>query len=365
MDKLINKFINKIKYLFEEIQYAMDQPTSLSYFLSKKWSENPEQFSKTFFGEPELIKKWRETYSGRRVLPTPTKFDKNLETGEYETQKTWTMDKDPDTGQKVAKRQGFPDVHYVKKELDPKRKQLALQNIVGQDVKIKGEKKKARVLDIDWEGSKSGNNIGPGAIKIWVGGGVDEDRWVHSNDIEFEPLYKGFEQSEIPPEVVLRRLTMPDNKFENFQRYIIEHVQDPDEGFFEFGDPDSIKGLFGSDPERQKYAEEEKRKAEKERQKELEKIINFLETMKKLSPSQRVRYLFNVITFAKGLSKKQKVQTPGERGQLKAVTKGDESPKLHGIPSKSSFTKPTPYVKSYKTPVKKKTGETKPGKGKV
>lgn len=398
MSKLLEKLTKKISYLMEEIEYDMDSSKTLSNFLARKFKENPVQFAETFFGEPELIKKWRETYSGRRVLPNPRKYGKD-DDGMYGWQQNWQMDKDAE-GNKVAKRQGQKDVPYITKELDPSRKQLAMQNVVGSQIKVKrgGKTVDATVLAQEINGKITGKQDGPpndkgdGAVLVWAGSAKqdvtkqltkkvgdtevplnepykstefstpvgEEEFWVSKDEIVFDPVYKGFDQDQIPPEVVLRRLTMPDNKYENFKRYIVTHVQDPDEGFFTFDDPEKTQGLASTDPERAKAAQKEKVQKEKEIVKEKEKIVRFLETMKTMTPSERVRYLFNMITFAKGLSKKQKAQTPGDRGQFKMIPKNTVA-KQPGTPPRMSMK----TGKTQSQHINLKPKKFKPGRGKV
>lgn len=103
-----------------------------------------------------------------------------------------------------------------------------------------------------------------------------------------------YEEGEMPPNEVIERMTMPDDKFGKFTNYVFVNMSDPDPG--------------------------ESLLTKEERQ----KVNKVIERMQSMPEDQRPRYLFNIMMMATGLNKPKKEKGPAERSPLKAITKAPE-----------------------------------------
>ncbi len=273
---------SSLRLFLEEYEFVGDTKYTLSNWLSKKWSNDTSGFS-LFFGEPELIKKWKINPStGLRSLPRVQKSD------EPKADMFGTI-RDVDT--LLAKNPS----ELGQSNLDT-RKEILLywaQQISGKEEIFKeipdpeDPKKMKKVLDIP------------------------ETEWKQAKDKARSEIYNRI-WKDIPPDIVLQRLTIPDPNLKKLFRFMKANIIDPDE----------------NDPRAPKIGIEDYEEKKQQWDGFIEEVKLFATKMKGLNPSQRARYLFNLIMFAKGGPRKPRdLKGAPERGQLKAITPKDPNAK--------------------------------------
>jgi len=294
---------NSLKLMLEELEFQQDVPYTVSRYLSKKYEKDPDFFA-GFFGEPELYKKWRiNPISTLRSLP-------RKQGGEEHKGEPDPVD------ELLAKNPGQPG----QSGKDTRREilQYWAQQISGKEDIYRTEEdpnteEKKKVLDIPEEELQKAKEKAKAEIynRIWKG---------------------------IPPDIILHRLTIPNEKVLKLIKFIYNNMLYPDPG-----DPTDPK--IG-DPN----YEEKKQKMDSLRA----DLNKFKDKMQELTPVQRARYLFNIMVFAKGGPKKKDLSGAPERASFKAARSDEPAtkPPYIGEPEKKGkkriYTHPFNIYKSKK-----------------
>ena len=300
---------NNLKLFLEEYEFAGDKEYTLSSWLSKKWERDPEGFA-MFFGEPELVKKWKLNPStGLRSLP-------KVNTSEKPKNAMFNLVKDPNA--LLAKN---PSVEPGQSNLDTRKEILMFwaKKISGKEEIFK---------EIPDPTSEDPDNT----KKVLD---IPETEWRQAQDKTKSEIYNRI-WKDIPPDTVLQKLTIPNENLKKLFRFMKANIINPDEG----------------DPRAPKVGIEDYEEKKQQWDAFIEEVKSFATKMKALNPTQRVQYLFNLIMFAKGGPKKPRdLRGAPERGQLKAITPKD--PNAQWVdPEKAgrgrSFTRPWKPYKSKK-----------------
>ena len=289
---------DSLKLMLEDLEFQADRPYTVSRYLSKKYEKDPDFFA-GFFGEPELYKKWRlNPISGLRSLP-------HKEPGQR-------GEPDP-VNDLLAKNPGEPG--QSGKDTRKEILQYWAEKIAGtEDIwktveNPENPEEKKRVLNIPEEEMNQAKEKAKAEIynRIWKG---------------------------IPPDIVLHRLTIPDDKVIKLVKFIYNNMLYPD--------PEDPRNPKVGDPdyERKKQVMDALRVD----------LNKFKDKMKSLTPSQRARYLFNMMVFAKGGPRPKPDKGAPERGQFKAIKEPGGEPK--GPPeykgSFKSYKRGRPYISKKK-----------------
>lgn len=292
---------SNLKLFLEEFEFVADSQYTLSNWLSTKWEKDPEGFA-MFFGEPELIKKWKINPStGLRSLPRVKELEKSKND-------MFNLTKDVDT-------------LLSKNTSDPEQSQ---QN-TRKDILLFWAKKISGKDEIFREVPDPKDPKGKKMKKVL---NIPEDEWKEAQTKARAEIYNRIWKN-IPPDIVLQRLTIPNDNLKKLFRFIKANLLDPDEG----------------DPRPPKIGVENYEEKKQQWDKFIEEVRDFAGKMKQSTPSQRVRYLFNLILFAKGGPRQSKsLKGAPERGQFKAFIPRDststQSPEVKGSFKNYKLNKP-------------------------